>query len=98
MAHNEKDPRRRRPGGPSYVLCPRRDGREDNRRARRDQARREIVDGVARALREVDAEDRPELMRWVIERGLLGLAHQRGTRDAAGAAYELADLLAGIAT
>jgi hypothetical protein len=47
------------------------------------------------ALDRSEPEDRPDILQWVAERGLLGLVHECGVRAAAAFAYQVADGLAG---
>lgn len=47
------------------------------------------------ALKDIDPADRTRLCRWLIERGLIGLAKTSGITAAAAHGYRLADVLAG---
>jgi hypothetical protein len=55
-----------------------------------------ITRAVVSALQDLPHEDRPALLRWIAERGLLGFARQRGPRAVAREAYRMADELAGM--
>ncbi len=53
------------------------------------------MDAVAGALAGLDPADRPQLLRWVSARALLGLAHESSFADAASLAHRYANILAG---
>lgn len=62
---------------------------------RRPPATSRVMASITAALADIDPADRPQLLRWIPSRGLLGLAHETGFADAAGLAYRYADMLAG---
>ena len=96
MAAKWKDPPGLQPDGPSASRSLGGNRTEDILEPVRDQAKRTIVDGISRGLLDVEPEDRVDLLKWVVGRGLLGLACERGFVDAAATAYEFADRLAGV--
>jgi hypothetical protein len=89
-----------REGGPGGgVFRGRNTGTNSELRARQQRVRPPTTTGItaaiASALSETMPEARPRLLEWIAGHALLRLVHAEGREVAAGAAYRLADVLAG---